>query len=288
MAKVSFSKLIASLVSKGRPEVIYSYKTSPLVKYGSKGLSLVFFLYGVSFTDFTVSSSTKILNSASEEQKSDAWFMFKTVGPIGLCVLPFALSAASLYVTSRVVNKVIYIPKHNATPSCQLIRKSMFLGREIKLTRSLKYINRPKKPRVFTGKGIQGIDDNGSFVFYLTDNHPDVRTRLQKFYLLPRSGHVWGSDGRIIDAMFGGESIKELDLLDFENSDKEGNTSGDLSKQRNIELEKDSSILDELIRVNAEKVKFHSDDIKMSSSKIIDIVNSKNIHKNNHKITKSN
>ncbi|SLM15714.1 uncharacterized protein CGFF_05307 [Nakaseomyces glabratus] len=224
MAKVSFSKLIASLVSKGRPEVIYSYKTSPLVKYGSKGLSLVFFLYGVSFTDFTVSSSTKILNSASEEQKSDAWFMFKTA----------------------------------------------------------------QEARVFTGKGIQGIDDNGSFVFYLTDNHPDVRTRLQKFYLLPRSGHVWGSDGRIIDAMFGGESIKELDLLDFENSDKEGNTSGDLSKQRNIELEKDSSILDELIRVNAEKVKFHSDDIKMSSSKIIDIVNSKNTHKNNHKITKSN
>ncbi|KAL3231366.1 Uncharacterized protein RNJ44_00401 [Nakaseomyces bracarensis] len=276
MPSVSFSKLIGSLVSKGRPEVIYSYKTSNLVRYGSKGLSLVFFMYGVSFTDFTVSSASSILSSATEDQMASAMFMAKTVGPVALCLVPFALSAASLYVASRVITKVVYIPKLNATPTCQLYRNSMVLGREVKLTRSLKYISRPKKPRVFTGKGDQGMDDNGSFVFYLMDKHPDVKTRFQRYYLLSRSGQVWGSDGRIMDALFGRESIKELDLLEFQPEVKEGNLeSSKTKKQRNVELEQDPTILEEMIKANSEKVKFHSSALDMSSSKIVNIVNSK-------------
>lgn len=276
MSTFSFSKLIGSLVSKGRPEVIYSYKTSNLVRFGSKGLSLVFFMYGVSFTDFTVSSASSILSSATDEQMASVKFMAKTVGPVGLCVVPFALSAASLYVASRVVTKVVYIPKLNSTPSCQLYRNSMFLGREIKLTRPLKYISRPKKPRVFTGKGKQGMDDNGSFVFYLMDKHPDARTRFQRYYLLSRSGHVWGSDGRILDAIFGRESIKELELLEFQPEAKEGELGpSKTNKQRNVELDQDPTILEEMIKTNSEKVKFHSSALEMSSSKIVNIVNSK-------------
>lgn len=256
--------------------MIYSYKTSNLVRYGSKGLSLVFFMYGVSFTDFTVSSASSILSTATDDQKGSAMFMAKTVGPVALCILPFALSAASLFVASRVVTKVVYIPKLNATPSCQLYRNSMFLGREIKITRALKYISRPKKPRVFTGKGEQGIDDNGSFVFYLMDKHPDVKTRLQKYYLLSRSGQVWGSDGRVLDALFGRESIRELDLLEFQSELKEEESGAKKnSKQRNVVLDQDPTILDEMIKSNSEKVKFHSSALEMSSSKIVNIVNSK-------------
>lgn len=244
---IPFSKVISALVAKTAPEPIYSYKVPTLVKAGSVALSLVFFTYGATFADWSYESAQTVYGEADEETKKDWKFLVKTFGPSALTVIPFTLAAAALYAPSRVVTKVTYIPKINGMPECELIRRSAIGGKEIKVVRPLSQIIRNPKARVFTGVGSQGVEDKGSFIFFLSDRSPMAKGWMDKFYIFPRSGKFWGSDGRIFDALFGGDSIRDLELK-----------TKDLQDNRIKDIKQDRSMLQDMIRENATRAKFHS------------------------------
>ncbi|GAV54240.1 hypothetical protein ZYGR_0AK07420 [Zygosaccharomyces rouxii] len=208
---VPFAKLLNSLVSKSSPESIYHYKSGRLLRAGGLGLSLVFLSYGITFIDWYYHSSWEVWSGANDDDKKSWKFCAKTFGPWGLTIIPFTVAGASLYFPSRVVTKVTYIPRANATPLCQLERKSALFGRRLQLTRPLDQLARSERTKVYTGVGEQGVEDKGSFVFLLYDGSPKCRGFWDKYYILHRSGKFWGHDGRVFDALFGGDSIKDLE-----------------------------------------------------------------------------
>lgn len=244
---VPFSKVVNALVAKTVPEPIYSYKVSRLVKAGSVALSVVFFTYGATFADWSYESSQAVYNEADETTKKDWKFLAKTYGPMGLTLIPFTLALGALYAPSRIVTKVTYIPKVNGLPECELTRRSMLGGREIKVVRPLSQIVRNRRTRVFTGEGDQGVEDKGSFIFFLSDRSPMAKSWIDKFYIFPRSGKFWGSDGRIFDALFGGDSIRDLELKSRKEQDS-----------RLQDIKQDRSMLQDMIRENSSRAKFHS------------------------------
>lgn len=208
---MSFGSLLNSLVSKNVPETIYQYKSGKLLRAGSLGLSLVFLSYGITFVDWYSSSSREVWSNATDDDKKSLKFYAKTFGPLGLTIIPFAIAGASLYFPSRVVTKVTYIPRASATPLCQLERRSAVLGRRIQLTRPLDELARSERTKIYTGVGEQGVEDKGSFVFLLYDKGLQCKGFWDKYFFLNRSGRFWANDGRIFDALFGGDSIKELE-----------------------------------------------------------------------------
>ena len=244
---IPFSKVVSALIAKTAPEPIYSYKVPTLVKAGSVALSLVFFTYGATFADWSYESSQTLYKEADEDTRKDWKFLVKTFAPMGLTVIPFTLAIGALYAPSRIVTRVTYIPKVNGLPECELTRKSVIGGKEIKVVRKLSEIVRSGKTRVFTGVGHQGVEDKGSFIFFLSDRSPMAKSWIDKFYIFPRSGKFWGSDGRIFDALFGGDSIRDLELKTRIQQDG-----------RLQDIKQDRTMLQEMIRENSTRAKFHS------------------------------
>lgn len=272
---VPFSRVMNALVSKSAPELIYSYKPGAFIKVGSVALSLVFVTYGVTFADWSYESSITVYKNADEKTKKDWKFLVKTFSPIGLTVIPFALAVGAIYAQSRIVTKVTYVPKLNGKPECQLQRRSAILGRPIETTRPISQINRNEKKRVFTGEGDQGVEDRGSFIFFLTDTSPSVKRWIDRYYILSRSGTFWASDGRVFDALFSGDSIRDLELKT--RSLKNGN---DKSPSKPLQdINQDRSILEEMIKKNSRRAKFHPGKKEVDLSKRI-------VNQNNKATTK--
>lgn len=260
---IPFSKVMKALVAKTSPEAIYSYRVSPLIKAGSVALSLVFFTYGVTFAEWSYESSKTVYKEANEADKKDWKFLAKTFAPMGLTVIPISLAIGAIFVPSRIVTKVTYIPKVNGFPECQLTRRSVIRGKPIVTTRPLSQIVRSEKTRVFTGEGHQGVEDKGTFIFFLTDRSPLLKRWFDKFYILPRSGNFWASDGRVFDALFGGDSIRDL-----ERKTKHGKNG--LNTKSLQDIKQDRSILDEMIEENSSRPKLHSGQkIAIISKKIV-------------------
>lgn len=242
---IPLSTKIAALVAKSAPEQIYSYNPGKLIKFGSWSLSLVFFTYGLSFADWSLSTSYDLYQKRDQNQDDEQesmlnptlTFIGRTCGSVILSVIPFTLSLAALYIPSRIVTKIHYIP--GKLPRCQLTRNTI-IGRSSVYTAPLKAITRNQKTRVFTGNGPQGVDDNSSFVFFLIDN---TKPFFQKLYIVNRSGDFWGHDGRIFDAFFGGDSIQDLERK---------------TKSKNSAIKEDSSMLDQLIDEGSKRVKLQN------------------------------
>lgn len=261
-------RLLADLASKDAPQVLYSYKIRPLSRAGALSLCTVLAIYGLSFADVSKLSASLQYNGVKEDKKKDALFLMKIYGPIGMTILPLSISLGSLYVLSRTVTKVKYIPQINGTPKCEITRGSAILGRDIKVTRLMNRITKSRNVRIYTGQGPQGIDDKSSFSFYLMDRDPAVKNILNKLYILPRSGKVWNSDGRVLSALFGGDDKGHNVLFN------EG-TQGGSKNDENINMIQKNIILQEMMKLNkSSKVKFHSKKATSQSELVRDIVNS--------------
>lgn len=217
---IPFRTKMAALLAKTGPEQIYAYKPGKLITVGSYALSLTFALYGASFADWSLATSNDLYKKESElpeeAKKELKWyenasllFLGRSVGTTLLSVIPFTLAAAALYMPTRIVTKLHYIP--DQIPKCKVTTRSLF-GRSKETVLPLRSLRRNEKTRVFTGVGEQGVEDRGSFSFFLTDKNGSL---FNKFYIVNRSGKFWGSDGRFIDALFGGESITDLELKQF-------------------------------------------------------------------------
>lgn len=209
-SNVPFSAKISALIAKTSPEQIYTYQVPRLVKFGSWTLSGVFLIYGLSFADWSVSSSFELYQEESS-QPVEAWWKHprlllaaRTVGSVLLSTIPLTLAAFALYVPSRIITGVSYVP-HGA---CELTRRALLSGKPISRITEIGHIVRNQKTKVFTGVGPQGTEDRSSFAFLLTDSRRPVWDR---YYIVNRSGNLWAQDGRIFDALFGGDSIKSLE-----------------------------------------------------------------------------
>lgn len=224
---IPFATKLTALLSKTAPEQIYAYKRGKLITWGSYSLSLTFLLYGISFADWSLSATGKlheeesISNSESEQLKwyenAQLRYLGRTAGSIILSAIPLSLSLAALYIPTRVVTKIHYIP--DIAPKCTLTTRTLF-NKEKVITAPLRSIKRSAKKRVFTGFGSQGVDDKASFSFVLVNENSPI---YNKFYIVNRSGKFWGSDGRFIDALFGGESIKDLQMKQTQSSTESKN-----------------------------------------------------------------
>lgn len=250
---ISFVSKMTALAGKKTTEQIYSYKISRLVRYGSWSLSLVFFTYGLTFADWSLKTSYDIYqeNKDINDNEKNKWYLNPTLlligrvgGVIGLSIIPFTLSIGALYFPSRIVTKINYIPGN--IPSCELITRSIF-GRDVLHASPLNLIRRNQKTKIFTGKGAQGVDDNSSFTFFLIDHSQIMWNRL---FIVNRSGNFWGQDGRVMDALFGGDSIKDLQKMDL---------------NLKVSVKEDSLGLDRLIKKESKRTKM----VDLDAKKII-------------------
>ncbi|CCF57462.1 hypothetical protein KAFR_0C04710 [Kazachstania africana CBS 2517] len=234
-------KILSELASLNSPQLIYSYRIRPLYRFGSLSLSAVLLTYGVSFLDVFKLSATQRYRESASNEKSNVWLILKTFGPIPLAALPFILSAGTLYIFSRVVTGVTYIPHTNKPPSCELTRRSALFARPIREVRQLGHITRAKNVKIYTGQGPQGIDDKATFSFFLIDRSPNLKNFFSRFYILPRSGSVWKSDGRLLVALFG----------------EDGSEKGDVAA-RKMDHKSNEIIFEEVRKLNGKKTLFHT------------------------------
>lgn len=175
---------------------IYRYRPGRIVGVGSTTLAIVLACYGASYTDMAIQSSRQLWSASREEADSDLWMICKTFGAPTLGIIPFALSIAALMVPSRIVTSVKLVPG-NTERLCEIIT-----SRGRKTTLPLGLIRRTERPRAYTGRGQYGIDDTSSLAFYL--KRKDIpKERWYRMFILPRTGIIPGSDGRLLDALFG-------------------------------------------------------------------------------------
>ncbi|SCV04094.1 LAME_0H15720g1_1 [Lachancea meyersii CBS 8951] len=209
-SKLPLSAKIAALLAKTSPEQIYLYKPSRLMKVGSWTLAGVFAVYGVSFADWSLTSSWELYREERLTSPEKWWkhssllLSVRIAGSILLSIIPLTLSALAIYVPSRIATSVTYLPKG----VCQITRRALISGKPTSTSAPVSSIVRNKKTRVFTGVGPQGTEDKASFAFLLTNTD---RPTWDRFYVVNRSGKFWGEDGRIFDVLFGGESVKSLE-----------------------------------------------------------------------------
>ncbi|SMN21599.1 similar to Saccharomyces cerevisiae YNR040W Putative protein of unknown function [Maudiozyma saulgeensis] len=275
-------KLLSELAARDAPQVIYSYKLRPLYRAGALSLSTVLVVYSLSFADVSKLSASLQYKIADGEEKKDALFLMKAYGPIGMALIPLSISLGSLFVLSRTVTRVKYIPQVQQIPKCEITRTSALLGREITVTRPMSDIVRSSNVRIYTGKGPQGIDDKASFSFYLKDLSPTLKTPLNRLYILPRSGTVWKSDGRVLSALFGGNG-KDQNILSND-VDETNQSGGNKSRmEETINATQKNIIVQEMMKLNANnKVKFHNKNKKDIQTNLIkNIVNNTQTKSNN-------
>ncbi|SCU92177.1 LADA_0F14884g1_1 [Lachancea dasiensis] len=242
--KVPLSAKINALISKTSAEQIYSYKPTLFVKVGSWTLAGVFAVYGVSFADWSLSSSLDLYEQEAEQSTlSEAWWkhpklllVARTAGSVLLSIIPFTLSALAIYAPSRIVTGVTYMP-HGAF---QLTRRALVSGRPVTRTAVFGAIVRNEKTRVYTGVGSQGTEDRASFAFLLTDTD---KPTWDRFYIVNRSGKFWAQDGRIFDVLFGGDSAESLERS---------------PESASVTTAKDPNLLQNLIKEQQIRTKFNN------------------------------
>lgn len=230
--------LLDELTSKKTSQWLYKYKMKPLLKAGSLGLSAVLVVYGITFSDMAWFSVQKGRELATEEETKDWKYLIKVYGPLGLTVLPFTLALGTLWTFSRAVTKIEFVPisQNGLTkPSFKVVRSSAILGKPKETLIGVSDLVKSKNARIFTGKGAQGIEDKGTYCFYLTNKNKNVQF-WDKHYIMARSGEVWKSDGKILEALF----------------------------NDNIKSEQ-TSLLNEMIKLNKDKQSFHSKSTKQKN-----------------------
>ncbi|CAL9734196.1 hypothetical protein MOSE0_E00584 [Monosporozyma servazzii] len=232
---------LEELASKKTTQWLYKYKMKPLLKAGSLGLSAVLVVYGITFSDMAWFSVLKGRELATEEETKDWKYLLKVYGPLGLTILPFTLSLGTLWTFSRAVTKIELVPvSHGVSkPMFKVVRQSAILGRPKEALIGVNDLVKAKNARIYTGEGEQGIVDKGTYCFYLTNKSKDV-SFWNKQYIVSRSGDVWKSDGRILEALFNASSKTEK-----------------------------KSLLNEMIELNKDKQSFHSNSTTQTIKDII-------------------
>ncbi|AMD22555.1 HHL215Wp [Eremothecium sinecaudum] len=194
---------IAKLASSRVPQLIYSYRPGRLVKFGTWILSVTFLGYGLSFADWSISSTLNLFDEEKEKALTEEkpWYKEPSLllaGRLGLSSLmvtiPLALSVSAIYLKSRILTNISYIP---GSPAKFEMTRFSALGREIKEVAVME--NLTSKSKIYTGVGKNGMEDRSSFFFFVTDS---TKPTLKGLYIFNRSADIWKNDGRIFDLLF--------------------------------------------------------------------------------------
>ncbi|KAH3900755.1 uncharacterized protein SCODWIG_02701 [Saccharomycodes ludwigii] len=252
---ISLATRISELVNRTTPQTIYSYTPKPIVKIGSWSISAVFLLYSLTFADWSFESTKTILEENAETGEKEKpvksgqlekdhpfkiilskWFYdpvtqyyLYSIGVGVLSVIPIIISLGALYLPSRMVTGIKFNPTNNMINITTLYKRQHNLNiRDCIL-----------KGKLYTGKGSQGCDDNGSFaVFLIDDNKYQISNNIKKkkrwwskMFILSRSGTFIYDDCRILDVITSRQDIlKEAERLSSTTiNDNEGI---DLAKQQ--------------------------------------------------------
>jgi len=192
--------MLEILHGKKEPELIYEAESHKLYFLFCGAFALVFTLYGLVFTEFSL---TTAYNIYKEDQD-----LLIFAGRLGLCALGAGVAASlvmgAMTIPTRLIRRIYYLP--GKVEHIQFTTHPLLPGRATPIhTIPLEQFNRTKRGRIYTKNGIYGTLDKGSFFFLLKE--------LDKkfgYWLVDRNGWFWG-DGRIFDVIFGKESVIEAE-----------------------------------------------------------------------------
>ena len=241
-SSATLAQLIEEIGRSGGKKPVFQYKVPLSIRWASTALAVVFLTYGAAYTDMSWRTAREVYGNATEEEKGSLWFKCKTFGPVALGVLPVILAAGTRHITSRLVTEMKYLPplKNNTVPRCQLTRRTSLLGRPVSITREINELSKNKTTKIFTGVGLQGMEDRATFVFFIVDKK--ATSFFNKIYIFSRSGSVVRDDARILDCFFNDAAGNKL-----------------LNK----------SILTQILSRTSAKTQFHSNNSRSSIKNIV-------------------
>ncbi|KAL6950160.1 hypothetical protein ACO0QE_000836 [Hanseniaspora vineae] len=236
---VELSALLKHMVTQKTPQVIYTYKPSKLVKFGSWSLALTFITYGASFGDWAFlttqsnleepkSTESTITDNESVPESNDGAqqkhplamkienlydlkintpqnrYYFANAGIAVLTAIPFLLASAALYFPGRIITKAKFLPLSQQMELTTLYNRKTIVN-----------ISKCEiKGKLYTGAGSQLCDDKASFSVFLLNNADVSKKRLsfnwvRNLFILSRSGQFFQNDCRFFDVLFMKKEILE-------------------------------------------------------------------------------
>ncbi|CAI4050503.1 hypothetical protein SKDZ_14G3610 [Saccharomyces kudriavzevii ZP591] len=241
-SSTTLAQLIQEVGRSGGRKPVFQYKVPRSIRWASTALAVVFLTYGAAYTDMSWRTAQEVYGSATEKEQRSVWFKCKTFGPVALGILPVVLAAGTKHITSRLVTEMKYLPpiKNKAVPRYQLTRRTPFLGKQVTVIRDINELSKNKNTKIFTGVGLQGMEDKATFVFFVVDK--GANSFFDKVYIFSRSGSVVKNDARILDCFF--SNVADNKLLN-------------------------KSVLTQILSSTSAKTQFHSNKSRSSIKNII-------------------
>lgn len=229
--KYPLARLYDALSKKKEPELIYEAEPHKLYFVFCYAFALLFVIYGINAFNIGYGLAWGMFEDndmkLSEIQLNLQLAMHLSIVTI-LASLPLLAGIAFLFVPSRLVRRMWYLPPVSETGHVRPDGQAF-----IKFTTHPNLPGRPtpvhifpigvlKKSitaKIYSGQGFYGTND-ASFFFFLRENKKRIP------FIVDRKGFFWG-DGRVFDLLFSDDSIEKV-----ENAKKIDEVYGDLIRER--------------------------------------------------------
>lgn len=239
--KYPLARLYDALTKKCEPELIYEAEPHKLYFVFCYAFALLFIIYGLNAFNigYNLAWSMYADNDMKmgETQLNMQLVMHLSIVTI-LASMPLLAGIAFLFVPSRLIRRIWYLPPHSSTGLSRPDGEAF-----IKFTTHPLLPNRPTPvhtfplgalqksitSKIYSGKGFYGTSD-ASFFFFLRENGKRIP------FIVDRKGFFWG-DGRVFDLLFSDDSIEKV-----ENAKKIDAIYGDMIRERKhkqLELKKE-------------------------------------------------
>ena len=229
--KYPLARLYDALTKKTEPELIYEAEPHKLYFVFCYAFALLFMIYGLNAFhigsglawDMYENNDLKL----AETQKKIQLVMHLGIVTV-LSAMPFLAGIAFLFVPSRLVRRIWYLPPVSSTGKMRPDGQAF-----VKVTTHPLLPNRPTPvytfplgelqksitAKIYSGKGFYGTNDS-SFFFFLKEKGKRIP------FVVDRKGFFWG-DGRVFDLLFSDDPIEKV-----ENAKKIDDIYGDMIRER--------------------------------------------------------
>jgi hypothetical protein len=229
--KYPLARLYDALSKKSEPELIYEAEPHKLYFVFCYAFALLFIIYGINAFNIGYGLAWSMFED-NDMKLSDIQLKLQLAMHLSivsvLAVLPLLAGIAFLFVPSRLVRRMWYLPPSSSTGNSRTDGQAF-----IKFTTHPTLPSRPtpvhifpigalKKSitsKIYSGQGFYGTTD-ASFFFFLRENGRRIP------FIVDRKGFFWG-DGRVFDLLFSDDSVEKV-----ENAKKIDEIYGDLIRER--------------------------------------------------------
>lgn len=225
------ARLYDALSKKKEPELIYEAEPHKLYFVFCYAFALLFIIYGVNAFNIGYGLAWSMFEDndmkLSETQLNLQLAMHLSIVTV-LASLPFLAGIAFLFVPSRLVRRMWYLPPVSETghvrPDGQAFIKFTthpnLPGRPTPVhTFPIGTLKKSITAKIYSGQGFYGTND-ASFFFFLRENNKRIP------FIVDRKGFFWG-DGRVFDLLFSDDSVEKV-----ESAKKIDDVYGDLIRER--------------------------------------------------------